>query len=568
MNKYIKQFGYSLLEILLALGIMSAVSAGIFISYKSTSDQYVIDNEIKKNEVIQSTIVSLNALTGNYDNVNNTNLLKSGGVINEATFISGWNGRIEAAPVQITPPNIGDTYKVTYFDVPRKHCNSLVSNLFTFYGKVEINTVVALKAADGVHVDLASVGGLCNTDSNTVVFTFDIPEVKCQPQHVAWGTYPDDGCTAQVDTVTDPYAIITKNASGDYSGTNSFKCVNGKLIAQGAGTCQPPSCKTQIKTYRDPVTELTCEYKFGPAATNHGSIGSSNVVINPATNATDNTKVGSVTAKCVKGFFLDTPETQPVCQKKCMAGTRVDWQDSVTTTNKCYGNSPTDIMPNAIIPTTAVTNLRPGYTGTGGGVTCDAKTGIFGGGGTGQCYKQCGPQTINWSDPTDPTESCTMSTTGTFNNNQSTNLLLSTSGKYGKVDLKCDGTTGNFIKSNEMCATVVTVSDPAGATISVSDCTPMYCPPATPYIVGCHINMGGHRSYITYLNPMTDPTMIRVLRGNSCYNAGQNGTLRCSKRKLGVKLWWHNGANESILGACNFNGAGGISSFGNFPWGP
>lgn len=386
-----KTIGFTIIEILLSISVFGAIATGVFI-YASKVDN-ISKNvfEIKKAESIKKAVDTLYTVNGNYLQVNNANVLQSGGLIGEETFTTRFGTPITLAPTTITNP--GDAFSLSYTQVPKSQCASITNSIYSLFGRGTVNGTVLTENAQG-QPNIAQIVDLCNNnESNTILFNLEVLVKNCLTQHVSWGVKPNEGCTAQVATTTTAFSTIAVSPipSSRFTGNANFRCINGKLIQQGGSTCTPPPCIAGLtESYTDPITKQTCAFQMGGITANGSNRSTTTLTASDAV-----IKDGNVTVQCSKGNYSKTP-TSISCNKKCVAGSQVNWTDP-TTTSTCYAKTTTTRSGGYIIPSSTMNNERSGYSGLGGATArCDSSTGAYTY-GNGNCKRACPSQTINWT---------------------------------------------------------------------------------------------------------------------------------------------------------------------------
>lgn len=170
--------GFSLLELILVLGIIAALIVVAFVTYPSVKRNYMVNN-ISKNIVGAKAIVKeLYASTGQYDQAG----LNSQYVRNLAFPSNTYNSKNSGAAYN----DYGGTYKLTSqsymmaFDItinkiPQDACIQLASSLYPSFEMVLVNSKTIYRNNAGAYqtniaFDMSAVSSGCSGDSNTMQF--------------------------------------------------------------------------------------------------------------------------------------------------------------------------------------------------------------------------------------------------------------------------------------------------------------------------------------------------------------------------------------------------------------
>ncbi|WP_075208443.1 type 4 pilus major pilin [Klebsiella michiganensis] len=175
-----KNKGFSLLELLLVLGIIAALVVGAFIVYPKVQASQRAEAESKNLATIQAGVKSLYTSASSFSGLTNTvavgakifpdNMLVGTGT--SASVVNTFKGNVTVVSANTGPSSAtGSSFTITYNNVPAAECTKIVSAVAgNFYIAAVGSTTV--KAA-GSSLNVASTSTACNSggNSNTLVFT-------------------------------------------------------------------------------------------------------------------------------------------------------------------------------------------------------------------------------------------------------------------------------------------------------------------------------------------------------------------------------------------------------------
>lgn len=187
-----RQKGFSLIEILLVLGVIAILAIAAFVIYPSVRNRSQANSEVQNLNSIKASINTLySASGGNYrtltagianqarvfpSSMNGSNFSAS------APIVSSWGGSVSlvvntAATTTTQTPGgsipANRSFSITYADVPAAVCLPLVTGASISFQGVRVGTTEVMAAADGAQagVDPALAAVACGAGSPTVVFT-------------------------------------------------------------------------------------------------------------------------------------------------------------------------------------------------------------------------------------------------------------------------------------------------------------------------------------------------------------------------------------------------------------
>ena len=166
-----KSKGFTLIQTLLVLAIVSAAGAGTFYTYKNyqqreQAQQSVTATRLMTNNLMQTygqsgSFKSLNTKSIITGNLNPTTLKSDGGAL-----WSSWGGQVDLAPSDAT----NRAFTMTWTKIPSGVCSNMSAALARDYPEVKINQAV-LKS-DTVAFNPGTAAQMCGTsEQNTLVLT-------------------------------------------------------------------------------------------------------------------------------------------------------------------------------------------------------------------------------------------------------------------------------------------------------------------------------------------------------------------------------------------------------------
>lgn len=180
-NKKSKK-GFSLLELLLVLGIIAALVVAAFIVYPKVQASQRAQAESNNIATIQAGVKALYTSASSFDKLTNTvavqakifpdNMLSGSG--NNATPINAFKGAVTVASADTGPSKAtGSSFTIKYENVPASECTKIVTAAAGNFYQVGVgaSAVDNVKAA-GATLDVAATSLACSdANSNTITFT-------------------------------------------------------------------------------------------------------------------------------------------------------------------------------------------------------------------------------------------------------------------------------------------------------------------------------------------------------------------------------------------------------------
>ncbi|EHW2964808.1 TPA: prepilin-type N-terminal cleavage/methylation domain-containing protein [Escherichia coli] len=182
MNKHNKE-GFSLLELLLVLGIVSALIISAFIIYPKVQTMYRVDRISKTIVGVKSSIKQLYQGQAYYDKgVANTNLRNT--VFPENTYthknnglpLNDYGGTYSIQGQYSMHSGLYQGFSIDLTDVPSADCQRIISNVYASFEIVAVDASIVFKVPfmfddNAVEFDRSTVAAACNK-SSTVTMQF------------------------------------------------------------------------------------------------------------------------------------------------------------------------------------------------------------------------------------------------------------------------------------------------------------------------------------------------------------------------------------------------------------
>ncbi|UAY90668.1 prepilin-type N-terminal cleavage/methylation domain-containing protein [Pectobacterium polaris] len=172
-RKYKK--GFSLLELLLVLGVIAGLIVSAFIIYPKVQASQRVEMESKNIAAIQAGVKALYASAPNYSGLNNTVALNASvfpdtmlsAEEDERKVVNSFKGDVELTVGLTSPGGIPDsTFSITYYGVPSTECIKLIYAVRNNFYSVLINRVAVSQDSYEFSARRCS-----STTSNRITFT-------------------------------------------------------------------------------------------------------------------------------------------------------------------------------------------------------------------------------------------------------------------------------------------------------------------------------------------------------------------------------------------------------------
>lgn len=179
-NKKSKK-GFSLLELLLVLGIIAALVVAAFIVYPKVQASQRAQAESNNIATIQAGVKALYTSASSFTGLNNSvavqakifpdNMLSGSG--SAAKPINAFKGNVVVASADTGPSAAtGSSFTITYKNVPAAECTKIITAAAGNFYTAGVGTVGNVKPAGGV-LDVAGTAKQCQNggNDNTLIFT-------------------------------------------------------------------------------------------------------------------------------------------------------------------------------------------------------------------------------------------------------------------------------------------------------------------------------------------------------------------------------------------------------------
>ncbi|EHT08342.1 prepilin-type N-terminal cleavage/methylation domain-containing protein [Raoultella ornithinolytica 10-5246] len=173
--------GFSLLELLLVLGIIAALVVAAFIVYPKVQASQRAQAESNNIATIQAGVKALYTSTSSFTGLTNSvaakaNIFPDNMLINSGTFarpINAFKGNVTLAADKTGPSGAdGSSFTITYSNVPAAECTKIITAAAGNFYTAGVGTAGNVKAAGEV-LDVAKTATQCQNggNSNTLIFT-------------------------------------------------------------------------------------------------------------------------------------------------------------------------------------------------------------------------------------------------------------------------------------------------------------------------------------------------------------------------------------------------------------
>ncbi|EGM8545365.1 TPA: prepilin-type N-terminal cleavage/methylation domain-containing protein [Escherichia coli] len=179
-NKISKK-GFSLLELLLVLGIIAALVVAAFIVYPKVQASQRAQAESNNIATIQAGVKALYTSASSFTGLSNSvaiqasifpdNMLNGSGSATKP--INTFKGDVILSATALGPSKApGSSFTITYANVPAVECTKIITASASNFYEVGVKSSATVKTAGGA-LDIAKTVGLCSAggNSNTLIFT-------------------------------------------------------------------------------------------------------------------------------------------------------------------------------------------------------------------------------------------------------------------------------------------------------------------------------------------------------------------------------------------------------------
>ncbi|MBE5204363.1 prepilin-type N-terminal cleavage/methylation domain-containing protein [Pectobacterium sp. FL60-S17] len=176
-RKYRK--GFSLLELILVLGVIAGLIVSAFIVYPKVQAAQRVEAEVKNIAAIQAGVQSVYASTNSYSGVVNGSMYKAGVFPDNMVkrfalwfyIVNSWRGNVVLASDDTGPAGTpGSAFTITYNGVPAAECARLISATAANFYIIQVGSIT-VKNADG-NINTGDVSEACSaSENNILIFT-------------------------------------------------------------------------------------------------------------------------------------------------------------------------------------------------------------------------------------------------------------------------------------------------------------------------------------------------------------------------------------------------------------
>ncbi|EPP7234187.1 type 4 pilus major pilin [Shigella flexneri] len=182
ISKIKRRKGFSLLELLLVLGIIAALIVAAFIVYPKVRTSQIVDAESKNIATIRGGLLSLYSATTDITTVNNTvginaqifpdnMLVKSGSSV--VDVVNGFKGKVTLSATNYA--SYGKVvFNIGYANVPQDACVKLVAAVAPNMSIINIGGSIVKSDISNIDWNIANAATACNSAgvSSTISFSF------------------------------------------------------------------------------------------------------------------------------------------------------------------------------------------------------------------------------------------------------------------------------------------------------------------------------------------------------------------------------------------------------------
>lgn len=168
--------GFSLLELLLVLGIIAALVVGAFIVYPKVQASQRAEAESKNIATIQAGVKALYTSASSYSGLTNTVATNAkifpDNMLNGTSVINVFKGNVTLATSTESPSGVANSaFTITYANIPAAECTKIIAAAAGNFYVAKVGTTT-VKAAGSI-LDVAATTTACasGANSNSLVLT-------------------------------------------------------------------------------------------------------------------------------------------------------------------------------------------------------------------------------------------------------------------------------------------------------------------------------------------------------------------------------------------------------------
>ena len=169
--------GFSLLELLLVLGIIAALVVAAFIVYPKVQASQRAQAESNNIATIQAGVKALYTSASSFTGLTNTVAVQAkifpDNMLNGSTPINAFKGNVVVESADTGPSAAaGSSFTITYSNVPAAECTKIITAAAGNFYTAGVGEAGNVKAAGGV-LDVAETATQCESggNSNTLILT-------------------------------------------------------------------------------------------------------------------------------------------------------------------------------------------------------------------------------------------------------------------------------------------------------------------------------------------------------------------------------------------------------------
>lgn len=176
-----KHAGFSLIELLLVLGVLAILLIAAFVVYPQVRDRNQINQELTNLTAIKANVSSLYASRRNYESLNTgianqarvfPSSINGGDYRDGAGLTPSWGGSIGIGPYPVAIGGYGanGTYMISYTDVPQSVCLGFLSGAAPNFLRMSVNGKRVLDLPEGERFDVGAAAEACqNSDTLGII---------------------------------------------------------------------------------------------------------------------------------------------------------------------------------------------------------------------------------------------------------------------------------------------------------------------------------------------------------------------------------------------------------------
>lgn len=167
---YRQKKGFTLIEIVLVLGVITALGAGIFSTYNKRHDAALANSQSKYLQIINKTVINGYGVTGNFAPLTPSNLIAQGiapnEMINGTALNNVWGGDFNTGAATFGG---SQGFFITLSQVPSSGCAKIASDVANDFMEMDINGVAIKTVANAnVMINIATAAANCAPNYNTI----------------------------------------------------------------------------------------------------------------------------------------------------------------------------------------------------------------------------------------------------------------------------------------------------------------------------------------------------------------------------------------------------------------